>query len=555
MNKTKVNAPVISAKELTKIRKLGQGQFGEVWQGKCRGADVAIKYLKHFDSSMKEEFVAEVEIMAQVVHPHIVLLLGASTDERPWAMVTELMNRGDLHHILHDEGVGELSLNRKLQFAIDISSGMAWLTGKEVKILHRDLKPGNVLVDQNWTCKICDFGLSFLESKGMVKGDAVGGGSPLWMSPEALLDELPLTEKNDVYAFGLVLWEILTQKPLFQEYTDIEVFTDDIARKNVRPTLEGVQPELQALVKECWDKKQDVRPTFAALIPRIKKLRVDINLPTSLCPNAAKLWEKGGWLGHVAVPLHDFMNALFDFLKLAGEKEAFTKSITQIFYHDDPTGTKEMTLDNFAKLLKWFGPLKQGMDNLLEIIVETVRRPWFFGIMSREEAETRLGSSGVGTYLVRLNAGLTAPIEPAPYTISRVTDDPANLMSHTRIQPSKNGGFFVKIGSTTYRGASLRDLMSAIEAKTVPECSVTCPGHPFSGIFNVKSSGKYTPVVESSEEESDEEEAAPKLKVPAAIKPKAASSTGGSHKEKKTSPSGGKKSKSSSSSKSKKETK
>lgn len=56
----------------------------------------------------------------------------------------------------------------------------------------------------------------------MVKGDAVGGGSPLWMSPEALLDELPLTEKNDVYAFGLVLWEILTQKPLFSEYTDIE---------------------------------------------------------------------------------------------------------------------------------------------------------------------------------------------------------------------------------------------------------------------------------------------------------------------------------------------
>lgn len=291
-NTTKVNAPVISAKELTKTKKLGAGQFGEVWQGKCRGVDVAIKYLKHFDSSMKEEFVAEVEIMAQVIHPHIVLLLGASTDDRPWSMVTELMSRGDLHHILHTPSIGEIPLNRKLGFAIDITSGMAWLTGKEVKILHRDLKPGNVLVDHNWTCKICDFGLSYLQSKGMVKGDAVGGGSPLWMSPEALLDELPITEKNDVYAFGLVLWEIITQVPVFSTYTDIEVFKNDICRKHIRPPLEGVPLEIQTVVKVCWDHKQDVRPTFAALIPRLTKLRMDLNLPIALCPSAIGLWEK-----------------------------------------------------------------------------------------------------------------------------------------------------------------------------------------------------------------------------------------------------------------------
>lgn len=63
------------------------------------------------------------------------------------------------------------------------------------------------------------------------------------------------------------------------------VFTDDIARKGVRPSLEGVPEELQILVKECWDKKQDVRPTFEELITRIRKLRVDMNLPASLCPN------------------------------------------------------------------------------------------------------------------------------------------------------------------------------------------------------------------------------------------------------------------------------
>jgi len=489
---------------------------------------------------MKEEFVAEVEIMAQVVHPHIVLLLGASTDERPWAMVTELMSRGDLHHILHDEAealAADLTLNRKLQFAIDISSGMAWLTGKEVKILHRDLKPGNVLVDQNWTCKICDFGLSFLEAKGMVKGDAVGGGSPLWMSPEALLDELPLTEKNDVYAFGLVLWEILTQKPLFTEYTDIEVFTDDIARKNVRPSLDGVAPELQAIVKTCWDKQQDVRPTFKDLIPTLKKLRVDLNLPASLCPHAAKLWEKGNWLGQIHAPLQEFMNALYDFLKVQGEKDAYVKSITQIFTHENE---KEMSLDNFAKLLKWFGPLKQGLDNILEVIVDTLRNPWFFGILSREEAESRLDpyKTQPGFYLVRLNAGTSSPIETCPYTISRVTDE-SNPMVHTRIQPSKNGGYFVKIGAANYRGHSLRELMGAIESKKIAECSQVCPGHPFSNIFNAKGPGKYVPV--ASESESDEEDASPpepEAKKPSTTSKPKSSSGHSKTTEKKSSPSG-----------------
>lgn len=106
---------------------------------------------------------------------------------------------------------------------------------------------------------------------------------------------------------------------------------------------------------------------------------------------AAKLWEKGNWMNHQAVPLNDFMTVLYDFTKPQGEKEVYTKCISQLFFPHDDTSDKEMSLENFAKLLKWFGPLKQGeMDSILEIIFETVRQPWFFGVMSREEAETRL---------------------------------------------------------------------------------------------------------------------------------------------------------------------
>jgi len=348
----------------------------------------------------------------------------------------------------------------------------------------------------------------------MVKGDAVGGGSPLWMSPEALLDELPLTEKNDVYAFGLVLWEILTQKPLFQEYTDIELFTDDIARKGLRPTLEGVGPELQELVKDCWDKKQDTRPSFQDLITRIKKLRLTLNIPASLCADAGKLWEKGGWLNqYEAVPLCDFVNVLYEAKKPTSRPEilSHTKCIAQICDHDhDNLEKKEMTLENFAKLLKWFGPVKQGGDktSILEIISETVNKPWFFGVLSREESELRLDpyKAAPGHYLVRLNAGGNMTIEACPYTISRVVQDAEEPIVHTRIQPSKAGGFFVKIGENNYKAPSLHALITKIEVSGAPECSIVCPGHPFSNIFTVKKAFQYQEVQEEEEGEKKEKE-------------------------------------------------
>jgi len=352
-----------------------------------------------------------------------------------------------------------------------------------------------------------------------------------------------------VYAFGLVLWEILTQKPLFQEYTDIELFTDDIARKGIRPSLEGVGPELQELVNDCWDKQQNVRPSFQDLITRIKKLRLNLSLPASLCPDAGKLWERGGWLNqYETVPLCDFVNVLNEARKAPADPISYTKCIAQICHHDhDDLEKKDMSLENFAKLLKWFGPVKQGgdMTNVLEIIWETVRKPWFFGVLSREESETRLDpyKAAAGHYLVRLNAGGSSPIEACPYTISRVTNDTAEPIVHTRIQPSKTGGYFVKVGAKTYKAASLRELIDAIEVSGATECSTVCPGHPFSNIFTVKKAFQYQEV-EDEEEGDDEEEEKPKSK-----------GKGSSGKTKVTGSSGTKKKSSSSSGTKKKDSK
>jgi len=109
---------------------------------------------KNFNSELKEEFIAEVEIMSNIPCPNIVQLLGACTEGNNWTMVTEFMHGGDLHHLLHTSKK-VISINRKIQIAIDICSGMAWLSGEDMKIIHRDLKPANVLLDANYKMQNC----------------------------------------------------------------------------------------------------------------------------------------------------------------------------------------------------------------------------------------------------------------------------------------------------------------------------------------------------------------------------------------------------------------
>lgn len=111
----------------------GGGQFGSVWKGKCRGVDVAIKYLENFNQDKLRDFLDEVQIMSKVLNPHVVLLLGACTTGpmSEWCMVTELCSRGDLENLLYNPDT-KLSLNKKFSFAIDICLGLSWLNGKEV---------------------------------------------------------------------------------------------------------------------------------------------------------------------------------------------------------------------------------------------------------------------------------------------------------------------------------------------------------------------------------------------------------------------------------------
>ncbi|CAI5950061.1 unnamed protein product [Closterium sp. NIES-65] len=191
--------------------RVGAGSFGTVYRAEWAGCDVAVKVLINQDMQEEQllEFKREVVIMRRLRHPNIVLFMGAVTKPPHLSILTEFLSRGSLFRLLHRPGAKEtLKEDRRIRMAMDIARGINYLHHCTPMIVHRDLKTPNLLVDKNFTVKVCDFGLSrnknstFLSSKS-------GAGTPEWMAPEVLRNE-PSNEKSDVYSFGVILWELVT---------------------------------------------------------------------------------------------------------------------------------------------------------------------------------------------------------------------------------------------------------------------------------------------------------------------------------------------------------
>eukprot|EP01125_Pyxidicula_operculata_P001978 TRINITY_DN11964_c0_g1_i1.p1 TRINITY_DN11964_c0_g1~~TRINITY_DN11964_c0_g1_i1.p1 ORF type:complete len:529 (-),score=121.69 TRINITY_DN11964_c0_g1_i1:95-1681(-) len=482
--------PIIKANELHIFPPpIGTGAFGKVYKGKCRGKDVAVKVLDgiEWDETVLDEFMSEVDIMARLLHPNILLCMGACTEEdfgqNNYAIVMEFMPRGDLHHLLHSDI--ELSLPRKIQFGIEICQGMAWLSGQN--ILHRDLKPANVLLDQNWTCKVCDFGLSQItRGKNKMRDEDEAPGSVLWMAPEVLLNET-IDSKLDVYSFSLVLWEIVTRADLFSEYDDKDIFTEDIARKGVRPSLDGVHPALQSIIVRAWDRDPQKRPTFQELIVLLEQALLEIYLPVSLCPDAAKFWSKF-FGGKSKAPLKDFTPNLLRFLGKRRVSPTQEKCIKALLSENEGSELV-VSIEKFSNLLKWFGKLKLDANyNVVDRLESVMKNDWFFGGISSKEAEDKLNlSTKSGTFLIRLNMGGGTAIEKAPYTLSRINKK-GNVV-HTRIY-QKGDGLLMQIEKggkdVKFRNKKsnlIEDFVNLVKYEDETLCKESSPGYPYKEIF------------------------------------------------------------------------
>ncbi|KAF0929756.1 hypothetical protein E2562_024444 [Oryza meyeriana var. granulata] len=169
--------------------RIGLGSYGEVYHADWNGTEVAVKKFldQEFYGDALDEFRCEVRIMRRLRHPNIVLFMGAVTRPPHLSIVSEYLPRGSLYTIIHRPDC-QIDEKRRIKMALDVARGMNCLHTSVPTIVHRDLKSPNLLVDNSWTVKVCDFGLSRLKHSTFLSSKSTAG-TPEWMAPEVLRNE------------------------------------------------------------------------------------------------------------------------------------------------------------------------------------------------------------------------------------------------------------------------------------------------------------------------------------------------------------------------------
>ncbi|GLC45485.1 hypothetical protein PLESTM_001740800 [Pleodorina starrii] len=247
--------------------KIASGAFSNLYKGTYCGQEVAVKILKdvHDDSSQYQEFLQEVAIMRKVRHKNVVQFIGACTRKPNLCIVFEYMSGGSVYDYIRREG--PLKLSAILKLAADVARGMDYLHQR--KIIHRDLKAANLLMDENAIVKIADFGVArVIASSGCMTAET---GTYRWMAPE-VIEHKPYDEKADVFSFGIILWELLTCKVPYSDMTPLQAAVG-VVQKGLRP---GIPPNCPAplaeLMEASWAGNPAQRPPFRELAPRLQAL-------------------------------------------------------------------------------------------------------------------------------------------------------------------------------------------------------------------------------------------------------------------------------------------
>jgi len=260
--------------DLKLTRKIGKGNFGEVYDGEYLGTRVAIKKLYFVDDDFMQKYIErEMDTLTGLAHPNIVQLIGLCIETDDMYIVTEFVSGGDLRCKLKEADIS-IDWPTRLAIARDIALAMNYLHSKN--IMHRDLKSHNLLVAEGWKIKVCDFGLARSAPNDGDRNLMTIVGTNEWMAPEVAIGE-NYALSADVFSYGMVLFEIITrEKPPPRKLKDMYAFNTEEHRA-VCPA--DTPEEFWKLLVDCTAHTPADRPTFKDVVKRLLQMIKDTPAP------------------------------------------------------------------------------------------------------------------------------------------------------------------------------------------------------------------------------------------------------------------------------------
>ncbi len=248
------------------VSSLGKGGMGEVYQAEDLKLNqtVALKFLPAalaLDGGALARFHNEVRIARQVSHPNVCRVYDIGEVEGLHFITMEFIAGEDLGALL--KKVGRLPGDKAVELARQLCAGLT--AAHEQGVLHRDLKPANVMIDGRGRARITDFGLAVVAEE--LRGDDVMAGTPAYMAPEQLTGK-EVTQRSDIYALGLVLYELFTGKRVFEAQSINELLA--LHEKSTPPTpsshVKDIDPLAERVILRCLEKDPKARPASAVQV-------------------------------------------------------------------------------------------------------------------------------------------------------------------------------------------------------------------------------------------------------------------------------------------------
>ena len=283
-----VLVPDLSMAEVTKIeysdikidKEIGKGGFATVYKAFYNNKTVALKQidLSEGENNIEDaysDFMRESWIMNGIQHPNIIAFIGLCSN--PLCIVTDFASKGNLFDFLHsnDNKIQKQAKKfpLKCKIAFDIAKGMHFLHDRIPSIIHSDLKSPNILLFSfnpldSVVAVVADFGLSKTWVP-VLQGRQVD--NPVWLAPEILCGK-GYSESADVYAFGVILYEIFTLKEFFGEFTFMSALEDALMAGKRPPIPDTIDIQFKNLIELCWHQEPIKRPSFDEILKILRDL-------------------------------------------------------------------------------------------------------------------------------------------------------------------------------------------------------------------------------------------------------------------------------------------